>query len=260
LLLTYFVLHRKVYICPQLHPFDRETQFALSVAPANASHSAGAMTWGLEGTSHYLFASSEPHDDDDYNGFHRAFDMNRKKHVFDFDAKEAGDAMALDCHGKSGAIAYIGVDCYSAGERFVLFTRGPAGSHIMRMYDLRRKNKTAIWKSELEPFSTNSNGEVNHARFSPDTIYLAAARSDDVTHIYDSRMIGRGVLHAFEHSGAPRNFPGCETYGVVDLQWVESRTRRLGLVTGGIDGEFPVKYLVDLTTVAIRMHTAVGRL
>jgi WD40 repeat protein len=201
------------------------------------------MTWGLEGTSHYLFASSEPHDDDDYNGFHRAFDMNRKKHVFDFDAKEAGDAMALDCHGKSGAIAYVGVDCYSAGERFVLFTRGPAGSHIMRMYDLRRKNKTAIWKSELEPFSTNSNGEVNHARFSPDTIYLAAARSDDVTHIYDSRMIGRGVLHAFEHSGAPRNFPGCETYGVVDLQWVESRTRRLGLVTGGIDGEFPIRYL-----------------
>ena len=103
----------------------------------------------------------------------------------------------------------------------------------MRMYDVGRQNPKAIWESNLEP----STGGMNRARFSPDAIYLAVARSDDVVHVYDCRMIGKGVLHAFEHTGARRNSPGMDTYGVVDLQWLESRARRLGLVTGGADGE-----------------------
>lgn len=80
-------------------------------------------------------------------------------------------------------------------------------------------------------------GEIKCASFSPDGILLAAARSDNVTHIYDSRMIERGVVHAFKHTGARRNSPGSECYGVVEAQWVESASRRLGLVTGGNDGE-----------------------
>jgi len=131
-------------------------------------------------------------------------------------------------------MVYICVD-NSAGENLALFTRGPGGSHIMRMYDVRRQNQTAIWTTELEPFPPLSNGEVNRARFSPDMIYLAAARSDNITHIYDSRMIGRGVLHAFEHAGPSRSFPGCESFGVMEVQWVE--TPWLGLVSGGTDGE-----------------------
>jgi WD40 repeat protein len=107
----------------------------------------------------------------------------------------------------------------------------------MRLYDVGKQSCKAVWESNLEPFSTSSLGSVNHARFSPDAIYLAVARSDDVVHVYDCRMIGRGVLHAFEHTNAPRRIPSTDSYGVVDLQWRESRARRMGLVTGGADGE-----------------------
>jgi WD40 repeat protein len=121
------------------------------------------------------------------------------------------------------------------GECLVLFTQGASGSHIMRKYDIRRKNGRAIWMYEQEPF-TSSTGEVNRAKFSPDTIYLAVARNDNVTHVYDSRMIGRGVLHAFKHSGAARNIPGSDPYGIMEAYWVDTPSRRLGLITGGTDG------------------------
>ena len=71
-------------------------------------------------------------------------------------------------------------------------------------------------------------------------IYLAVARNDDVTHVYDSRMVGKGPMHAFEHVGAGRNIPGSDSYGIVEAYWVESSARGLGLVTGGTDGELRI--------------------
>jgi WD40 repeat protein len=122
----------------------------------------------------------------------------------------------------------------------VLFTEGDLGSHFMRMYDVRRKNSRAVWSSKLEPFTKPTDGEVNRAKFSPDMIYLAVARNDDVTHVYDSRMVSKGPMHAFEHVGAGRNIPGNESYGIVEAHWVESSARSLGLVTGGTDGELRI--------------------
>ena len=112
----------------------------------------------------------------------------------------------------------------------------------MRLYDVGRQSYKAVWDSNLEPFPPSSIGSVNHARFSPDAIYLALARHDDVVHVYDCRMIGRGVLHAFEHTNAHRRVHRTDCYGVVDLQWRESRARRMGLVTGGADGEPSAPY------------------
>jgi hypothetical protein len=123
------------------------------------------------------------------------------------------------------------------GERLVIFTEGAAGSHIMRMYDVRRKNGQAVWTSQLAPFPTGWDGEVNRARFSSDAIYLAVSRNDDVTHVYDARMIGRGILHVFEHTSTTRNTPGVDSYGIMEAYWVENSTRRLGLMTGGNDGD-----------------------
>jgi hypothetical protein len=57
------------------------------------------MAWGLQGTSTYIFASSEPPGEDEYRGFHGAFDINRLVKAYKFDAKEAGDALALDPNG-----------------------------------------------------------------------------------------------------------------------------------------------------------------
>jgi len=106
------------------------------------------------------------------------------------------------------------------------------------MYDIQRQNGHAVGSIVLNPFPVGSIGEVNVATFSSDGIYLAIARNDNVTHIYDSRMLEKGVLHTFEHLGPCRTSPGSESYGIVQAQWVESASRRLGLVTGGDDGEY----------------------
>jgi len=145
---------------------------------------------------------------------------SRLTKAYTFNAKEAGDALALD----------------SNGERLALFTRAPAGRHILRLYDVRRKLSQDTSTCDLERFTDNTDGEVTCATFSRDGIYLAAARSDNRTDIYDTRNIGKGVLHVFEHIGPSRGSPGTESYGVVEAVWVESASRRLGLVTGGNDG------------------------
>jgi hypothetical protein len=120
----------------------------------------------------------------------------------------------------------------------VIFTKGRTNRHFMQMYDVRRKNPNTMWSWELEPFESESDVNcVNCARFSPDMMHLAVARSDNITHIYDSRMINRGILHTFKHTGRHRNMPGSEPFGSVEARWVETSATRLGLVTGGSDGE-----------------------
>jgi hypothetical protein len=123
---------------------------------------------------------------------------------------------------------------------------------VLRMYDIQRQNRRAVTSVELNSFPLTSDGEVNVATFSSDGIYLAAARSDNVTHIYDSRMLEKGVLHEFKHLGPCRTSPGNESYGIVQAQWVESASRRLGLMTGGDDGEFD--YNLHITVKAQVQH------
>ena len=57
------------------------------------------MVWGRESTSAYLFASSEPHVDVNFDGFHKGFDVEEQKVIFDFDAGEAGDAICITQDG-----------------------------------------------------------------------------------------------------------------------------------------------------------------
>lgn len=71
-----------------------------AIAPAKTNHSVGAIAWGREQTSSYLFASSEPSDTSDNSGAHRAVDIHEGKISYNFSAKEAGDAMAVDDLGK----------------------------------------------------------------------------------------------------------------------------------------------------------------
>jgi hypothetical protein len=82
---------------------DSETIFA--IAPSKGNHSVGAITWGRDQTSAYLFASSEPPSDTgDYSGAHRALDIHEGKIAYNFSAREAGDAMTVDDSGNFGLI------------------------------------------------------------------------------------------------------------------------------------------------------------
>jgi hypothetical protein len=83
-------------------------------------------------------------------------------------------------------------------------------------------------------------GEVNCASFSRDDIYLAVGRSDDYMHIYDSRMLNRGPVLPFKHRGVNRNSPGNGSFGIIEAQWVDISGRKLGLITGGTDGELMI--------------------
>lgn len=80
--------------------------YALDVA--EPGHVAGAFLWGLEQTDKLLFASSEP-PDDGLTGCHKAFDISRRKPIYTFDCKEAGDALCIDPSGEHHLSGFINV-------------------------------------------------------------------------------------------------------------------------------------------------------
>lgn len=66
----------------------------LELIPHSADHCVGNMIWGFGPTEQYIFASSEPRDDDCFEGYHKVFDVEIGN-AYDLDAKEAGDSIAL---------------------------------------------------------------------------------------------------------------------------------------------------------------------
>ncbi|KAF8159542.1 WD40-repeat-containing domain protein [Crassisporium funariophilum] len=186
----------------------------------------GAIVWGTESTKDHLFASSEPCSPEVFEGIHKVFDLESQTMIYQLDAAEAGDVIALDPTGSTLALA----------------TRGPDNKHFLRLFDARRRLPTATTHISLESFPVreeNFEGEVNNATYSPDGIFLALARNDNHTHVYDVRMLGRseGPLFDYRHSGESKVASREEMYGVVKAQWVHSEmTRRAALITAGEDG------------------------
>ena len=127
------------------------------------------------------------------------------------------------------------------GSVLALCTRASLDRHILRLYDVKRRNREAYTQIDLETFPSRYEGfegEVNGATFSPDGIYLALARNDNLLHVYDSRMLTRGPLFDYEHFGESKAPSEMSTFGIVKAQWVQSeQTRRIALVTGGEDGK-----------------------
>lgn len=58
-------------------------------------HMIGSIAWGCELTADHLFASSEP-TKRTFTGAHKAFDLQTQKTLYQFDAVEAGDVIAVD--------------------------------------------------------------------------------------------------------------------------------------------------------------------
>ncbi|THV05579.1 hypothetical protein K435DRAFT_961069 [Dendrothele bispora CBS 962.96] len=185
-----------------------------------ANQFAGAFVWGVDSSSGRLFASTEPQDEHEKKGYHRCFDIETQRRTIQFDAKEAGDALAID----------------SVGQRLALLTC-TSSENILRLYEPQRGKDTgkALSKVLLEPSGTDHSLEANIALFSPDGLYLAIGRNDNRVHVYDSRRLDK-ILHNFEHSGVSRTSPGRSSFGVTYAEWTQSPRNRLGLVTGGNDG------------------------
>ncbi|KAI0322687.1 hypothetical protein OF83DRAFT_1048744 [Amylostereum chailletii] len=136
------------------------------------------------------------------------------------------------------------------GENLALVTRSHVGRHILRLYDVRRKRRTASDMTSLEAFhfdyDEHWDSEVTCASYSPDGRLLALARNDDRLHVYDTRYLNKRPLLRFFHWGEHRDDAVCgrdndtqklKRYGVTQMSWVQGwRGRGLGLVSGGGDG------------------------
>ncbi|KAK7056345.1 hypothetical protein VNI00_002899 [Paramarasmius palmivorus] len=196
-----------------------------------SGRTALATLWGHGPTEKYIFACSEPTKADDHSGVHKAFTTDGR---FAFNLQEAGhsgDAMCLS----------------PDGGRLALFTCSDT-ENILNLYDISRNGKQPTNTLGLSKFDFSAfplapeeeaySGAVNRAVFSPDGIYLAVARNDNRTHVYDSRMLGgrQDVLYDFRHTGQVCNSPGTRAYGINNVEWIQSSDHRLGLVTGGSDG------------------------
>lgn len=91
--------------------------------------------------------------------------------------------------------------------------------------------------------------EVNLTSFASDGRYLAVARSDNQTHIYDSRMLTKKPLMKCLHLGKSLVLPSDATqgentkhkrhnhYGVLNAHWATLPSGQLQIITGGEDGK-----------------------
>ena len=138
------------------------------------------------------------------------------------------------------------------GESLFVATEGlgRTPSYFLRQYDLRNTGeRRAVQEVKLEPFAGSPDRkytDINSLSLSPDSIYIAAGRTDNWVDVYDARMLQRGPLHSFAHEGgglhkyrAANMHEGgnSDEYGVVKTQWVDSYPFGFGLVSGGADGE-----------------------
>lgn len=222
--LTSFLL-RNVLIFSDITNLDRSYRKLHGGADGQV---VGEIRWGRGRTAGFLFASSEPTDETKYTGsWHRIFDMEGGKTSSRLDLEEAGDAMAVDADG-----------------HLAIVTRTSRTNSNLRIYDIRDNGYNPTHEIELKPFQLmnagdeDESGEHRDVQFSPDGIFIALARYDNRVHVYDRRFVrAKGLLYDFRHSTVTRINPGLQTYGVSKLEWV-SNGSRLGLVTGGSDGQW----------------------
>ncbi|THG97261.1 hypothetical protein EW026_g4699 [Hermanssonia centrifuga] len=185
-----------------------------------------SIAWGTAQSSNWLFATSAPESKASHVGSHRAFDVTTNQLLFTLKNGDAGEDLAVD----------------STGKRLILATSNEEQVFVLETYDIRRNVGKPAQRVILPPLprynveDTNMKSAINAVSFSPDGIYVAVARSDNVTHVYDSRFLGRDILYDFPHGPGTEGTVEDTKYGVVKLDWVEGPGSALSLVTGGADG------------------------
>jgi len=201
---------------------------SVDIVPSKRNHDVGALVWGSGPTSGILFASSEPQNDIRTDGYHRALDAEYTRVAYSLGDNEAGDAIAIDQTGSTLALVTRNSEESDDGQSDI-------NLNILRLFDVRRNDSRTTQTIRIN-FSPTFAGEVSTAVFSPDNYYLALARNDNCTQVFDCRNLSRGALYNFQHTGTSRISPENLSFGIVKAEWVETSTRRLGLVTGGEDG------------------------
>ncbi|KAH9835663.1 uncharacterized protein C8Q71DRAFT_709326 [Rhodofomes roseus] len=194
----------------------------------------GDIAWGCGPLSDKLFASSMTKAEKAFSGTHKVFDMTTERPICTMEIQEAGDSIAVHPAGTSIHItARASPDSPSTAGTFVAIATKPSKrAHTLYLFDGRRLGSQPVHTLALDSFQQS----VTTMKFSPDGVYLALARDDNTTDVYDARFLGRRKLHAFTHEPGNVLTYTKDVYGVVEAQWVEGHPSGLGLVTGGCDG------------------------
>ncbi|KAF7770377.1 hypothetical protein Agabi119p4_6351 [Agaricus bisporus var. burnettii] len=204
-----------IHVYANIEPNARKHKTVLNLVPNDhpTKHNAGVIRWD-DINPHMLYASSEPQENL-FDGVHKSFDVTKGKAKLTYNVNEAGDAMAIN-------------------QVLALATRQESKNYL-RIFDPFHKD--CVQKVALETFSGNvPSREVSCMAFSPDGIYLALARMDNSVHVYDSRMLSKGVMQKYQHE-KPR-FITKENHlcGVTHAQWVTKHSGQYALLSGGEDG------------------------
>ncbi|KZT74728.1 WD40 repeat-like protein [Daedalea quercina L-15889] len=194
---------------------EKLTQSHLRLSRTNTDET-GDIAWGLGVLSDRLFASSMTKGEKAFGGTHKAFDVKTERPICTMGIQEAGDSIAV----------------HPAGTLVAIATKPSKHAHSLYLFDGRRLSPSPVCRVELDAFQQT----VTTMKFSPDGTYLALARDDNTTDVYDARFLGHGKLHAFTHEPGNVLTYTKDVYGVVEAQWVEGCPSGLGIVTGGCDG------------------------
>jgi WD40 repeat protein len=109
---------------------------------------------------------------------------------------------------------------------------------IYDTFNLTSKPAQHITLPGFEAGNKSSKPKVQQILFSPDSTYLAVSRSDNVTHVYDSRYLRQPFLQELPHGPATEGATDDCQYGISKIEWIEDPTYGLGLITCGADGSF----------------------
>lgn len=210
---------------------------------SDPDYNTGSILWDTN-KENILYASSEPVEDDQA-GIHKVFDVKKGRETVKLRVNEAGDAMALD-NNHGGGFAFYSCPhrsfSFTCRIALALATKGE-GKHFLRLFDVRRLQACHTQEIVTKPFSPPThreftwNAEVSSMTFSPDGVYLALSRSDNSVHLYDSRMIGKGVMQEYRHDPARFVSQSQEVFGVTRVQWISAHSGQYSLLSGGEDGK-----------------------
>ena len=197
-----------------------------------------------------------------FGGFHRGFDLAKGAKTIELDDERGGEALALHPSGtlaspsssrrRAHDLIYLPNPC-TLGHQLALATTRMISEiqgfdFELSLYDVARSNRHATASIPLRgwpAWPVMINGEphyhqprVNSLAYSPDGIYLAVARSDNRTEVFDARFLKNGPVHDLRHADPPAGTGSDGLYGVYKAEWLPDLHDRVQLLTSGADGAY----------------------
>ncbi|EED78429.1 predicted protein [Postia placenta Mad-698-R] len=108
------------------------TKSRLRVAPVSNQEISGLL-WGRDASSSMLFASTMTRYEQDFLGYHRAYDATTRQIVCEYKIDEAGEQLAVE----------------ESGTRLIISTRRSKRAHSLWLFDARTRDTRPIDKVDM---------------------------------------------------------------------------------------------------------------